>query len=984
MRWFTLSLLCGLICNLTHTERVIADDAQGAPSSPIQATAAIQQMRIAPGFTVQLAASEPQVVDPVAIRFDAQGNMWVVEMRDYPNGPKPPGPPMSKIKVLQDQDGDGRFETATVFADQLLFATGLQPWRDGVVATLAGQVVFLRDTDGDHVADKREVWFRGFAEDNPQLRANHPTLALDNRMYIANGLRGGKVVSVTRPQQPPVSISGKDFRFDPLRLLPEAISGAGQFGLTFDDHGNRFFCSNRNPLTQIVLEDRFLARNGQAAIRTTVQDVAVAGAASRIYPISRAWTTSNLHAGQFTAACGATIYRGDALPQLRGNAFTCDPTGNLVHREVLTRSGASFAGKPARQGIEFLASTDEWFRPVNLENGPDGALYVVDMYRAVIEHPQWVPEELKRRPDERYGDDRGRIYRIVRNASKARPEAPTPPPSATTSLAQQTTAQLVAALTHHNLWHRETAARLLLERSDAEAIPALQRLVDHPFAPAAMRALWLLHHHQAVDVAILQRGLQHPQADVRSQAILVWDASGDALKSERAAVRKRCGDSDPQVRMTALLSLAPIQASEATDIAQAANFPTDAWLARAITIATGPHPAAVLQQLVASAQRPAQPGLLSDLAALGAAQTAPQQRLACLQAFLALPDEQQRRKLPLTQFCNVLQRRGSSWMELNSKLLPAQQTALQETFATAQQQLQNDSAELSTRLAMLELVKHTPTAADILKSLVTEDQPQQLRVAAIGALARFPAPKTWETLAQSFVRETPTIRRATVNAMLANRNRTIMLLDAIEAGTIKPGELDRSQSNRLLQHSDKTIRGRANQLFASSIPGDRQQALATYQPALKLKADPRAGQTVFRKNCATCHRVGEIGVNVAPDISDSRTRQPLQILTDILQPNRAIDNNYLSYSAITTDGRVLTGILVTETATSITLKQAENKVETLLRDEIETLKSNGVSLMPEGLEKNISPQQMADLVSFIKNWRYLDGKTPLSQPLPEK
>ena len=173
------------------------------------------------------------------------------------------------------------------------------------------------------------------------------------------------------------------------------------------------------------------------------------------------------------------------------------------------------------------------------------------------------------------------------------------------------------------------------------------------------------------------------------------------------------------------------------------------------------------------------------------------------------------------------------------------------------------------------------------------------------------------------------------------------------------------------------MRARAKKLLADTIPADRKKVLADYQVVLKMKAVPRSGEVIFRKQCATCHRVGTIGHNVAPDIADSRSKQPAQLLTHILQPNRVIDSNYVSYSVITNAGQVLTGILTTETSTSITLRQPEGKEVTLLRSDIETLRSNGVSLMPEGLEKNISHQQMADLISFIKNWRYLDGQTPL-------
>ena len=460
---------------------------------PLSPTSALEQLQIASGLRLELVATEPEVIDPVAIRFGGDGRLWVVEMKDYPHGPAAGEKPRSRIKVLRDTDGDGHYETASVFADELLFVTGIQPWRDGVIATMAGQVAFLKDTDGDGKADHSETWYQGFAQENTQLRANHPRFGLDNHIYIANGLRGGTVVDPRDPKAKPLPLSGKDFRFDPTTFAYESLTGPGQFGLTFDDFGNRFVCTNRNPLKHIVLEERYIGRNRGYAPVATAYDVAKAGAESRVFAISRAWTTSNLHAGQFTAACGVLIYRGNGLPQrFYGNGFTCDPTGNLVHRERVRSRGATFSSTPAQNGVEFLASKDEWFRPVNLAHGPDGGLYVVDMCRAVIEHPQFMPAELKERPDLLWGADRGRIYRVTAMADKVKRRPP--------QLDSAASSLLVSLLEHPNAWHRETAARLLFERQDKTVVKKLAQLaVDGRHAQARVHALWTLEGLQSLD-----------------------------------------------------------------------------------------------------------------------------------------------------------------------------------------------------------------------------------------------------------------------------------------------------------------------------------------------------------------------------------------------------------------------------------------------------------------------------------------------------
>jgi putative heme-binding domain-containing protein len=221
------------------------------------------------------------------------------------------------------------------------------------------------------------------------------------------------------------------------------------------------------------------------------------------------------------------------------------------------------------------------------------------------------------------------------------------------------------------------------------------------------------------------------------------------------------------------------------------------------------------------------------------------------------------------------------------------------------------------------------------------------------------------------------MRREVTEALLRQPDRIRTLLNAVEAGRVRPGDIDAQRSRQLLNHRLPDIRKQAQTLLRNNLPADRRKVLDTYRAALKLKGDPQRGREVFRKNCATCHRVAGIGVDVGPDIADSRTRTLEALLVDIVNPNAAIDSNYVNYTIVTRDGKTLTGLIATETASSITLKRAENQTETVLRQDIDQIQSSGVSLMPEGLEQNIPLQEMADLIDFLKNWRYLDGSVPL-------
>ena len=470
--------LRSLVAVVTFVVAAAASFGFESPAPPERDRTAFQHD---PGTRVELVAAEPLVFQPCAVAWDAEGRLFVVENRGYPTGPAPGEPPLGVIARLDDTDGDGRMDRRTVFADGLTFPNGLTPWNGGFIVTCAPDVLFLKDTDGDGRADVRRVLLTGFATNSTtQLRVSHPTFGPDGWIYITSGLAGaGKITSPEHPERPAVTIS-TDARFNPFTLEIEAVGGRGQFGQTFDDAGNRFHCMNRVHIQHTVIAPRYLARNPNFTLGDTVQNVPetmvtdlIGGAnqnfAAHLYPISDNLTTADSHAGTFTAACAVQIYRGDALPaEYRGDAFACDPTANLVHRDKLTPVGPTFVSRMANEGREFLASPDNWFRPVFLADGPDGALYVCDMYRKTIEHPDYLPVEVRKRTDFVSGRDLGRVWRVTGENAKSRmPNGK--------SLARASTKELVQALVHPNAWRRETAQRLLLEQQDPKALPLLAK-----------------------------------------------------------------------------------------------------------------------------------------------------------------------------------------------------------------------------------------------------------------------------------------------------------------------------------------------------------------------------------------------------------------------------------------------------------------------------------------------------------------------------
>jgi putative membrane-bound dehydrogenase-like protein len=815
-----------------------------------------------------------------------------------------------------------------------------------------------------------ETWYTGFAEANEQLRANHPLLALDNHIYIANGLRGGTIVDARHANAKPVSISGRDFRFDPHSHTFEAVSGVGQFGLTFDDFGNRFVCTNRNPVIHVVLEDRWLKKNPLVAVASVANDVAKSGAESRLFPIGRAWTTSNLHANQFTAACGVHIYRGNSLPgEYYGNAFTCEPTGHLIHREIMKPSGVTFVSTPARESAEFFASRDEWCSPVNLETGPDGALYVVDMYRQIIEHPQWMPEELRQRPNLRAGNDRGRIYRVV--PKEFRRPAPR-------RLGTMTSAELVDLLASPNSWQRETAARLLLERQDKSVAPKLTELIDGKHSNlAAIHALWLLDSLGQLPDSLITQAMMINDPRVIEQAILV---AGPRLAQQSRLswqVSDMVPHPDPRVRFVASLSTNRPHVPP--------RLPTDQWELDAVLLAAGKESGSILDRTLGAVLKHPDDAAearryVVGLARLAAASPDKKQTTIAVESLVANRDYEW---LGLAALFSEAANRKISVAELRKPLSTKVNQKLDRAFADAKGVAADADLKPAERGEAIDFLGFADDAAEQLLPIALNDADQSLRTRAIVALANCPDLEPWRQILASFGAVTPVMQATILDSVLSDNERTMLLLDAIQAGRIKPTVIDPVRAKRLFMHKDVTIRDRAAKLLAAAVPADRQKVLDDYRPALELKTDATRGRTTFEKRCAMCHQVGGIGVQLAPDISDSRERTPLQLLTDILQPNRAIDSNYFSFSVTTTDGRVRSGILSAETSTSVTLRQQEGKTETLRRDEIEELRSDGVSFMPEGLEKEIPLQDMADLIAFIKNWRYLESPqelTPAGRP----
>lgn len=981
---------------------------------PLPPEQALKTLQLPPGFRVQLAAAEPQVIDPVSAAFDHLGRLWVVEMRDYPTGPADGGPPQGQIALLQDRDGDGFYEQRTTFADGLVFPTGLLPYRQGVVVTLAGEVCYLADTDGDGVSDQRETWFTGFSEDNEQLRANHPYWTLENQIHVASGLRGGQIRSAQprwSDSEQPLSIAARDFRFSPFGGSWHSTAGNSQFGFYQDDWGRNYVCSNRNPCQILLGEVNQVAGNPLLPLNQWRVDVMPAAENSQVFPLVQAWTTSNLHAGQFTAACGNFRYQSDWLSEwLDGDFFACEPTGSLVQRYQLVQNDVVPQAQRDRPGVEFLASTDEWFRPVDLLDGPDGALYVIDMHRAVIEHPDWMPVELRSRQDMRWGDQAGRIYRIVPDSATGKASES---PRAAFDFENSSPRQWADALASPNRWARTTAARLLAQQLDdwanagtaTDSAAATDSLIERlreitragglqnagqltadelaqGQARAAAAALWLLQSSGHLTADDVRAAARFPDPRVRQQAVRLaaqrllpaatdadWAAVGDGLAA--LAV-----DPDPIVRYQWLLEVAPqadgrfldslVQAAQVISASQSDRL----WPSRALSLVDQSQAAPLIQRLLqdqAADHRPLLMPLARRLGWQGDAAT----------LDVLIDDAQQDRRL-FDQFAAGAATRGTPWDTIAGSLPPPSGQRLNDLLDADRQRVQDDASPLDQRVAALKRVglDRSPQTLVLCRDLLQRDG-GPLFIESLALIRHWPDEPVAQSLVQRLVQLPPQASQAAVTALVNQAAWTEPLVDALEAQSVPWGMIDPATLGRLERHSNPQIARRVAAMRAGSNNEDRQQLIQRYQAVLHQAADLAAGKQHFVRHCAGCHRVDEQGVAVGPDISDLRTQTPEQILLSILDPSAAIDANYYRYAVLTADGQLIEGLLVDSNQQSVTLALQDGINRTIAQDEVEQLRATGVSMMPDGFETQLDPDAMRDLVAYLKSWRLLSTPIPL-------
>lgn len=954
----------------------VLEPGKGQGTRPRAPEQSLKHMRTHGDLQVDLVVAEPLVTSPVAVDFGPDGKVWVAEMFDYPSGTDGDYAPAGRVRLLQSSKDDGVFDSATVFLDGIPFPTGVTVWRKGILVCAAPDILYAEDTDDDGRADVVRKLFSGFGTDNYQARVNSLEYGLDGWVYGSCGLFGGSIKSFARDE--PIALGDRDFRIHPDTGAIEPAMGRTQQGRVRDDFGNWFGCNNSALCFHYPLADHYMRRNPAAPPPPGAASVPASAADQQLIPASDRLQLFKLSgaSGRATAACGLGIYRDTVLGEaVQGNAFTCEPVNLLVHRLQLSSQGSTFIGKrPADEASqEFLASTDTWFRPVQARTAPDGSLWILDMYRFVIEHPRWIPSETLAEVDVRAGSSLGRIYRVrPRDAQKL---------SKWPRLDRLTAEQLVAALDTTNGWQRDMAMQMLVWNSESTAtdVSGPLRELSHTSARPEVRlqALATLGQIKQATAEDVVTALNDPHPGVRSFALTLAEKFASADSDEKSAkllprVIELTGDANGQVRLQAACSLGSWQEAAAAEA-----------LARMV-LAHGDDPfaiAAVLSSLRGETVGPFVNQLCTgDSAELG--RIAPQ----VLPVAISLADRD--------AACRILDRVASlehtgksaawQWTTLASLIDRIErQSDLAKQLAEAPCMVHVDQAIERAR----ELVRDETTAdamriaaaavlsrrvedhekdLELLSGLLTPRNSAAVQQAAVAGMLRGRQSEVAAKLLEHWAELSPSLKATVLDGLLSRDKWTDVLLSGLERSQVSASELDATRRQRLLGHADAAVKARAERVLSGSLNADRQQVLSDYASVATLTGDVERGRESFRKNCSTCHRLDEMGTAVGPDLQALSNKPAAFFLQEILDPNRNLDSRYMSYTALTDSGRIVSGLLAAETATAITLRGAEGKEETLERGEIERLSSTRSSLMPEGLERLLRPQDVADIIHFVQ------------------
>lgn len=942
---------------------------------PVTPDASMKHMSVPQGFSIRLFASEALLGGkPICMNWDERGRLWAAITRDYPNELQPKGKGRDRIVIVEDTDGDGVGDKVTTFADKLSIPTSLTFANGGVIVHQAPETLFLKDTNGDGIADVRQTLFSGWHTGDTHAGPSNLWYGLDNWLHGIVGYSGfdGNVGG----ERHSFRTGFYRFKSDGKTLEFLRNTNNNSWGVGFSEEGLHFgSTANGNPSVYLPIPNRYYEN-----VRGWSSSVlgGIAGPA-KITPITDKVRQVDHHGG-FTAAAGHALYTARTYPREYWNrtAFVTEPTGHLVSTFVLERKGADFR---SRNPWNLLASDDEWCAPIMAEVGPDGHVWVLDWYNIIVQHNP-TPAGFKNGKGNAYETDlrdtkHGRIYRIVYTGAKqtANPDLSTPK-------------GLVAALKHDNMRWRLHAQRLLVERGDKDVVDDLLKLVADTSVDeiglnvGAIHALWTLHGLKAIDARI-DVALKHPSAGVRRNAALV--------RGEAKAVLPLLHDSDAHVQLAAFLALAEKPASDdAGKTLGKLEVPSDdKWLMDGYIGAAAAHAAAFLETADNAPDRVM--GIVAEHWARG--DTADAERVLTAIARLKKPEAalaglsrgwksghkvvlKSQTQQSLIKLLATVSASGKAGL---LRLLPSLGVSAEavreyaasvskDLLATVQDTTKADDVRVTAASRLIELSTEDEAAVRTLLAQIDARSSPELAGGILEALSAGNAKATPGLILSRLAGWTPATKAAAVRTLLGQTAWATAMLDAVEKKTLSLNELSLDQKQALTAHPNASIRDRARTILAKGgdLPNpDRQKVIDALTPLLAKTGDVEKGRLAFKNQCAKCHKHTGEGADIGPDLTGMVTHPKLELLTHIIDPSRSVEGNFRVWTVVTSKGVTYTGMLASETKTTVEIIDAEAKKTIVRRDRIEKLEVSPKSLMPEGFEKQLKETELVDLLEFL-------------------